>query len=372
VSFGARACINLGAIQQNFQLVRKRVPGARVMAVIKANAYGHGLVAVANSLQDADCLAVARLSEAISIRKAGIDKPIALLGGVFSADEIDQAIDLKLQICVHNSEQITWLERHGAASVEVWVKIDTGMNRLGFRPETAATVIARLTNCRAVSDVRLMTHLANADDRQDSTTKTQIETFQLIADNFAGEVSIANSAGVLGWSEELEIFADIRNAGRLWIRPGLALYGISPFPGQSGADLGLKPVMQLVAHLVAVKQLRSGERVGYGGAWQAQQDTRIGVICAGYGDGYSRHIAGGTPVLVNGRRVPVIGRISMDLCSVDLGADATDQVGDTVVLWGEGLPVEEIAEHAGAIPYELVCGITHREESVRKNATVRH
>jgi alanine racemase len=371
VSFGARACINLGAIQQNFQLIKNQVPGARVMAVIKANAYGHGLIAVASSLQDADCLAVARLSEAINIRHAGIDKPVALLGGVFSANEIDQAIDLQLQICVHTEEQITWLERHGSAKVEVWAKIDTGMNRLGFRPESAATVIARLRNCPAVSDVHLMTHLANADDRQDSTTKTQIEAFRVIADDFSGEVSIANSAGVLGWSEEFEVFADLRKAGRLWIRPGLALYGISPFPGQCGAELGLSPAMQFEAHLIAVRDISTGERVGYGGTWQAQEDTRIGVISAGYGDGYSRHIASGTPVLINGRRVPVVGRVSMDYCTVDLGADATDHVGDTVVLWGEGLPVEEIAEYAAAIPYELVCGVMNRENSVRKNAAVR-
>jgi len=367
VSFGARACINLGAISKNFQIIANAAPGARVMAVIKANAYGHGLIAVAKSLQDADCLAVARLAEAISIRQAGIDTPIALLGGVFSADEIDQAIDLQLQICIHTEEQIAWLERRGSANIEVWAKIDTGMNRLGFHTETAATVIGRLGNCAAVSDVRLMTHLANADDRQDATTKKQIESFRVFTDNFAGEVSIANSAGVLGWSEELEVFADIRDAGRLWIRPGLALYGISPFAGQSGAELGLLPAMQFEAHLIAVKNLRAGERVGYGGVWQAQQSTRIGVISAGYGDGYSRHIASGTPVLVNGRRVPVIGRVSMDLCSVDLGAGATDQVGDTVVLWGEDLPVEEIAEYAAAIPYELVCGVTSREKSVLRN-----
>ncbi|RLA34355.1 MAG: alanine racemase [Gammaproteobacteria bacterium] len=364
MSFGARACINLGAIQQNFQLISKKAPGARVMAVIKANAYGHGLTDVAKSLPDADCLAVARLSEAIEIRQAGIDKPIALLGGVFSADEIDQVIDLQLQICVHSEEQITWLEKQGSANIVVWAKIDTGMNRLGFRPNIAAAVIARLRNCAAVGDVRLMTHLANADDRQDSTTKTQIESFRTLASNFAGKVSIANSAGVLGWSEELEIFADIREAGRLWIRPGLALYGISPFPGQCGADLGLNPAMQFEAHLIAIKQLGKGERVGYGGSWEAQQDTLLGVVSAGYGDGYSRHIESGTPVLINGRRVPVTGRISMDLCSVDLGTGATDQVGDTVVLWGDELPVEEIAEHAGTIPYELVCGITNREKSV--------
>ena len=367
MSFGARACISCGAIQKNFQLIKNQEPGARVMAVIKANAYGHGLIAVAASLEGADCLAVARLSEAIKIRHAGIDKPVALLGGVFSTNEIDQAIDLQLQICVHTEEQVALLEQHGPANLQVWAKVDTGMNRLGFHPESTATVIDRLRNCSAVSDVRLMTHLANADDRQDSTTKTQIEAFRVIADDFAGEVSIANSTGVLGWSEEFEVFADLRNAGRLWIRPGLALYGISPFPGQCGAELGLSPAMQFEAHLIAVKDINTGERVGYGGTWQAQQDTRIGVISAGYGDGYSRHIASGTPILINGRRVPVVGRISMDLCSVDLGADATDEVGDTVVLWGEGLPVEEIAEHAAAIPYELVCGVMNREAGELKN-----
>lgn len=364
MSFGARACINLGAIRQNFHHITKQAPGARVMAVIKANAYGHGLLDVADSLHDAECLAVARLSEAIQLRQAGIDKPIALLSGAFSADDMDQAINLQLQICVHAEEQITWLEKHGAADAVVWAKIDTGMHRLGFRPDIAAGVIARLRSCAAVGDVRLMTHLANADDLQDSTTKAQIDAFRAITNDFSGDVSVANSAGLLGWPEELEAFADIREAGRLWIRPGLVLYGISPFPGQCGVDLGLDPAMQFEAHLIAVKQLRKGERVGYGGTWEAQQDTVLGVVSAGYGDGYSRHIESGTPILINGRRVPVTGRISMDLCSIDLGAGATDQVGDSVILWGEDLPVEEIAEHAGTIPYQLVCGITNREKSV--------
>jgi len=363
VSFGARACIKLGAIRHNFQFIRNQAPGARVMAVIKANAYGHGLVEVAKCLGDADCLAVARLAEAIELRNAGVDKPIALLGGVFSAGDIDSAIDLQLQICVHADEQITWLEKHGPADAVVWVKIDTGMHRLGFRPDAAATVIERLGSCAAVDNVRLMTHLANADDLLDATTKTHIRAFRALANDFAGAVSIANSAGVLGWSRELAVFADFCDAGRLWIRPGLALYGISPFPGQRGVDFGLHPAMQFETRLIAVKHLKKGERVGYGGTWQAQQDTLTGVISAGYGDGYSRHIASGTPVLINVRRVPVIGRISMDLCSVGLGVDATEQVGDSVVLWGVDLPVEEIAEHAGTIAYELVCGITNREES---------
>jgi alanine racemase len=366
VSFGARACINLGAIRQNFQHIVKQAPGARVMAVIKANAYGHGLIDVANSLADAECLAVARLSEAIELRQAGVGKPIVLLGGAFSADDMDQAINLQLQICVHAEEQISWLEKHGPADTVVWAKIDTGMNRLGFRPDIAAEVIARLRNCAAVGDVRLMTHLANADNLQDATTKVQIDAFRAITNDFSGDVSVANSAGLLGWSEELEAFADIREAGRLWVRPGLVLYGISPFPGQCGVDLGLKPAMQFEAHLIAVKPLRKGERVGYGGTWEAQQDTVLGVVSAGYGDGYSRHIESGTPVLINGRRAPVTGRISMDLCSIDLGAGATDQVGDSVILWGENLPVEVIAEHARTIPYELVCGVTNREKSVLK------
>lgn len=364
MSFGARALIRLGAIRHNFHAIKTRAPGARVMAVIKANAYGHGLLPVARCLADADCLAVARLTEATDLRDAGIDTPIALLGGVFSETDLDQAIALDLQLGVHNESQIDWLERFGEAEATVWLKIDTGMNRLGFRPHEAPNLISRLQNCAAVGELRVLTHLANADHMQDDTTASQIGKFRKIVDAFDGHISIANSPGILGWRKDLEAFARHCSDGKLWVRPGLALYGISPFPGQCGADFGLEPAMRFTSRLIVIRPIRKGEAVGYGGTWRAGHDTVLGMVAAGYGDGYSRFIPAGTPVMVNGRRVQIAGLVSMDLTAVDLGPDAKDQIGDSVLLWGDELPVEEVAGHAGTIPYQLVCGISNREKSV--------
>jgi alanine racemase len=332
------------------------------MAVIKANAYGHGMIPIANSLADADCLAVARLAEAKVLRRAGVEQPIALLGGVLSRQDLAEAQSLELQLGVHDEQQIRWLEEQTDATAVVWLKIDTGMNRLGIHPADAADAMARLGHC--VQDLRVMTHFSSADDPGVPTTTEQLARFLPLIEDFDGDVSVANSAGVLAWAETLEQLGGVRSQGRLWIRPGLALYGISPFAGGTGSDLGLEPAMQFEATLMSVKKLAAGERVGYGGSWQAERDTVMGVIAAGYGDGYSRYIPTGTPVLLNGRRVPVIGRVSMDLTTVDLGASAADQVGDRVILWGEGLPVEEVAEHAGTIPYQLVTGVSHRESPV--------
>ena len=364
MSFGARALIRLGAIRHNFQTIKECTPGARVMAVIKANAYGHGLLPVARCLDTADCFAVARLSEASDLRAAGIDMPIALLGGVFSEADLGKAMDLDLQLGVHTASQIEWLERFGQAHATIWLKIDTGMNRLGFRPHEAANLIERLNDCAAVSDLRVMTHFANADNVQDDTTASQIAQFGNIVEAFDGDISIANSPAIFAWQKDLEVFAAQRGNGRLWVRPGLALYGISPFADRCGADLGLTPAMRFESRLIAVKALRKGETVGYGGTWQSTRDTVLGIVAGGYGDGYSRFIPAGSPVIVNDRRVTIAGSVSMDLTTVDLGPAAIDQVGDSVLLWGDELPVEEVAKHAGTIPYQLVCGISNRESCV--------
>jgi len=364
VSFGARALIRLDAIRHNFQTIKERSHGAKLMAVIKANAYGHGVLPVARCLSGTDCFAVARLKEATDLRDAGIDTPIALLGGVFSERDLVTAIDLDVQLAVHTESQVAWLERFGQADATIWLKIDTGMNRLGFRPHEAPNLIERLQDCAAVGDLRLLTHLANADNVQDDTTASQIEYFRKIVSAFDGDISIANSAGILGWEKDLEVFAGQHGNGRLWVRPGLALYGISPLADQCGADLGLRPAMRFESRLIDVKALGKGASVGYGGTWQSERDTVLGIVAAGYGDGYSRFIPAGSPVIVNDRRVKIAGLVSMDLTAVDLGPAATDQVGDPVLLWGDELPVEEVARHAGTIPYQLVCGITNREESV--------
>lgn len=362
MSFGTRARVRLGAIQHNLKTIKSTAPGAKVMAVVKANAYGHGLIEVARSLADVDSLAVARLAEAQALRDAGIDTSITLLGGVLAAGDLSIANDLGISIGFHHERQIEWAEKSGQRLSSAWLKVDTGMGRLGFRPADVPDAIDRLR--RHVDQLGMLSHFASADDLQDSTTEGQLRAFVELTGQFDGAVSIANSAALLGWQEDLDVLDDCLAQGRLWIRPGLSLYGISPFPGKTGADLGLKAAMQLEASLLSVKRLNPGDRVGYGGTWQASNETTLGVIAGGYGDGYSRFIASGSPVLVNGRRVPVAGRISMDLTAVDLGPDATDSVGDPVVFWGDGLPVEEIAECAGTIPYQLICGVTHREPPI--------
>ena len=354
MTFGARALIRLGALKHNLSVIRGASPDAKIMAVIKANAYGHGMVTVAENVGDVDAFAVARLPEAIELHYAGVNKPIVLLAGVLSDEELVAAIAHRFEIVVHCPEQVDLLERCDSGKVVVWLKFDTGMNRLGFSAEDAEELIERLQNIPAVAELRLMSHLASADEQGNEETKEQLRLFESVVSGFSGAISVANSATALGWPAL---------AGDYWIRTGIALFGVSPFEGQTGADLGLEPVMQFEARLIARKPLQKGARVGYRGAYTAASDSVLGIISAGYGDGYTRHFKSGTPVLINGRKVPVIGNVSMDMIAVDLGENSTDTIGDIVTLWGPGLPVEEIAPWAGAIPYELVCGVMNREAS---------
>ncbi len=359
MTFGARARIRLSTFQHNLRIIKSKAPGTRVMAVIKANAYGHGMLQVAKALNTVDCFAVARVAEARALRSEEITTPIAVLGGALAPDDIVEAASLDVQLAVHDEQQLQWIEAGNEPFPVVWLKIDTGMNRLGIRPEMAADAIRRLR--ASVTDLRLMTHFSSADDVDSTATTDQLARFLPLVGGFDGDISVANSPGLFGWADSLEQLAQVRDNGRLWIRPGLALYGLSPFKGKCGADLGLKPAMQFESTLMSVKKLRAGDCVGYGGTWESVVDTTLGVIAAGYGDGYTRYLPTGTPVLVNRRRVPVIGRVSMDLTAVDLGPNASDKVGDPVILWGDDLPVEEIAERADTIPYQLVTGVTHRE-----------
>jgi len=364
MSFGARAIIRLGALRHNLARIRARLPDARVMAVVKANAYGHGLVEVARELRSVDAFAVARFQEAVAIRDAGLDNPVVLLSGVYSGAELAAAAESGFQPVVHSDEQLALLDAHRGRPATVWLKFDTGMTRLGFDPGAAPGLIARLDDHRAVAEVRLMTHLASADETENPVTDEQVRRFAAVTRGFDGDVSFANSPGLLGWQHCSEAREALGFSGELWIRPGVALYGISPFEDRTGRELGLEPVMQFEARVIAVKPLRRGARVGYKGTFTAADDSAVGIIAAGYGDGYTRHFRTGTPVLLNGRRVPVIGKVSMDMLAVDLGQEARDKPGDIAVLWGDGLPVEEVATYADAIPYELVCGIMNREPSV--------
>ncbi len=344
--------INTRALQHNFDIVRQHAPHAKIVAVVTANPSGHDLLTVARTLKDADAYAVARIEEALTLRSGGIVKPVIMLEGFFSADDLPVLAANNLQTAVHSWEQLEALERAELSQpVRAWMKLDTGMHRLGVRPEELPEFYGRLAACQnVVQPFNLMTHFSCADELDNPLTREQIDLFKQLANAHPGERALANSAGVLAWKEA---HAD-------WIRPGIMLYGISPFPDLVGADHGLQPVMTLKSNLIAVRTAKAGERVGYGAHWTTERDTRLGVVAMGYGDGYPRMAPNGTPVLINGRIVPTAGRVSMDMMTVDLGPEATDKVGDEVVLWGQGLPVEKVAQHIGTIPYELVLKLTPR------------
>ena len=347
-----RATVDAAALRHNLARVRATAPGARVMAVIKANAYGHGLVPAARALGLTDGFAVARLEEGLALRAAGLANPVLLLEGVFSPGQLAVAAQQRFDIMVHSFEQLELLEgRVDGGPLSAWLKVDTGMNRLGFRVEQFAAAWERLRRVPNVTpDPTLVTHLACADEVDDPRTSAQLRAFEEITAGRGGARSIANSAGLFAWPASR---AD-------WVRPGIALYGVSPFPAGTGRELGLRPAMTLRTRVIAVREVRSGETVGYGGTWRASRPTRIAVVAAGYGDGYPRGVGSGTPVLVGGHRAHVVGRVSMDMLTVDVTALPGVAPGDEVVLWGEDLPVEEIALHAGTIPYELICGVSQR------------
>lgn len=360
MSRAARAVIDLAALRHNYHQARIADPGAKQYAVIKANAYGHGMVPVAQALEDADGFAVASVEEALELRAAGIQQPILLLEGFFHYDELKTILQHNLDIVLHQSSQLTALEeatQHlklaspASKTLRAWLKVDTGMHRLGFSLEEVEAAWQRLKACSLVDDdICLMTHLANADDLEDDITRRQLELFATILSETNTACSIANSAGILGWPES---HSDID-------RPGIMLYGVSPFVHENGGLRELHPVMTLRSELIAVNHCRQGDALGYGGSWICPQDMPVGVVAMGYGDGYPRHAPNGTPVLVNGQRVPLVGRVSMDMICLDLRSQPEAKVGDTVVLWGSSLPAEEVAESAGTIAYELFCNVSMR------------
>ena len=346
-----RAVIDTGALRHNLETIRARAGGARILAVVKANAYGHGLVQTALALARADGFAVARLEEGITLREHGVSQPIVLLEGVFTAEQLREAARHELELVVHDALQVHLLEADAAGHrFRLWLKIDTGMNRLGFRPEQFPEALRRLKRLSAPPlEVRLMTHLARADDSPEMTRR-QLERFSEAIRGRACGTSIANSAGVLGGMP----------VGGEWVRPGLALYGASPFADCAAEDLDLRPAMTLTTSVIAVRFVPRGETVGYGSAWRAERDSRIAIAAAGYGDGLPRGLPNGTPVLVDGRRAPLCGRVSMDMIAVDVTELGPVAVGTPVVLWGEGLAVEEVARWAGTVAYELLCGVSQR------------
>jgi alanine racemase len=356
----ARALINPEALRHNFSRVRTLAPLAKVMAVVKADGYGHGLVWTARTLREADAYGVASVEDGVRLREAAIQQPIVLLEGFFSPEELPELVRHRLDTVVHHESQLWDLDhvRKLDEPIDVWIKIDTGMHRIGFEPDQVAEVARRLKTCMAAGRVRLMSHFPTADNRFDAQTPQQIKRFDELTAILNAERTLANSAGVVNWpSSHFD-----------WVRPGIMLYGASPTIGLSAEELNLRPVMTLTSELIAVNARRKGDAVGYGGDWVCPEDMPVGVVAIGYGDGYPRHAPAGTPVLIHGARVPVIGRVSMDMVTVDLRELPDAKIGDPATLWGEGLPVDEIAQRCGTISYELLCCVTARVPRVEHSA----
>jgi alanine racemase len=344
------ATVDLAALRHNLGVARSLAPGSKIMAAIKADAYGHGAIAVARALGDADAFAVACLEEALVLREGGIDRPIVLLEGILSGAEAEEAAEERLQVVVHDHWQLLLLDALGSRPVSVWLKLDSGMHRLGF-PLTETAALHRFVQARPHWEFcGWITHLACADETANSFTQQQILAFNQALGDLPGPRSIANSAGLIAWPQ----------ARVDWVRPGLMLYGASPLPERSAADLGLKPAMRVESRLIAIHEFAEGEGIGYGQSYRCPENMNVGVVAVGYADGVHRALPSGTPVLIHGMRVPMVGRVSMDMITVDLRNAPKARIGDAVRLWGEGLPVEEIAARAGTLAYELMCGLTQR------------
>lgn len=350
------ASIDLAALTNNLEVARAHAAHAKVFAVVKANAYGHGLIRAAGALRAADGFAVLEFDAALKLRAAGYAQRIVLLEGFFDRAEAVEGAARRIAAVVHDPEQLRLLDGLPAGTrLDVLLKINSGMNRLGFKPDAVRAAYARLQDMPGVGKVTLMSHFADADGA--SGVAWQMETFDQAVSGIAAPRSLANSAAVLRYPET---HFD-------WVRPGILLYGSSPFAGVSAASLGLKPVMTLTSELIAVNDLKPGDTVGYGGLFRAEKPMRIGVVACGYADGYPRHAPSGTPVRVHGVMTGTVGRVSMDMLCVDITAIPAARVGSPVVLWGEGNPVDDVAQAAGTVSYELLCALAARVPVMEKN-----
>lgn len=348
-----KATVRLGAITHNLEVARRFAPAAKIMAVIKANAYGHGAIEVARALQAAvPAFAVAFFDEAVQLRDAGISRPILVLQGTTGLADVAEAAAKDFWLMLHSRQQVDRvLCSDMTKPVQVWVKADTGMHRLGFALTELDNICEELSASPNVQqEVVLCTHLACADDLANPMTRQQVNQLRAYAAKRSLPLSIANSAAIMCWPE----------SHAEWNRPGYMLYGNSPFGYSGGHTADLVPAMTMASEIMAIREISPGDGVGYGLNWLAQRHSRIGTISIGYADGYPRHAPSGTPVLVNGQRVPLAGRVSMDMISVDLTDLDKVKIGDPVELWGEGLSVDEVAARAGTIAYEILAGLTGR------------
>ena len=365
----AIATINSAALRHNIQLIKSFAPNQKLLAMIKANAYGQGLLPAAHILADqVDGFGVARLREALEIQETGYTGKILLVEGFFDREELLKTLSRRFDSVIHCYEQLELLEQVAKEweeeqqkgfwkrktkiyfPINVWLKIDTGMHRLGVHPEQVDEFYQRLKKCPLVESISFVSHFSRADELDCGYTEKQISTFEQATQSYPEhDRSISASSGILYWKQ----------AHYEWVRPGIIMHGISPHY-EPITHLGFQPVMTLSSSLIAVRTHKAGEPVGYGGTWVSQKETKLGVIAMGYGDGYPRNAPEGTPVLINGRKVPIVGRVSMDMLTVDLGANSQDKVGDEAIFWGKDLLIEEVAKHIGVISYELITKLTPR------------
>ena len=344
-----RATIRASALAHNCMVAKAYAAGAKLWAVVKANAYGHGLERAARALDAADGYAVLDFQEAARLRLAGVKKPILMLEGFFKPGDVPLLNKYSLTPVIHNPEQVEMLKRTElAAEIDVYVKANSGMNRLGFTVDSLRPAYNAIRMHRQVRNVTLMTHFADADGS--GGIKAQLDWFNEMTKEFGAPRSLANSAALIRYPET--------RTG--WVRPGIMLYGCSPFADRSAESLDLKPAMTLATEIIATQSLAPGERLGYGFSYEAVGDLSIGIVACGYADGYPRHAPTGTPVLVNGKRTRIVGRVSMDMICVDITDIPEAYIGTPVTMWGEGLPADEVAASAGTLSYELLTKLTAR------------
>jgi alanine racemase len=352
------ATIDLSAMRHNLNVARNCAPDSKVWAVVKANAYGHGLARGMRAFSDADGLALIEVDAAVRLREMGWQKPVLLLEGFFGQEDLSIVTEHRLQVAIHCAEQIEMIERADLAlPIDVHLKMNSGMNRLGFKPEVYRDAYARLKAIPVIRNISLMMHFANADDADNLwlPMPEQVRRFRAETGDLPGERSLANSAANLMYPE---VAAD-------WVRPGIMLYGGTP-GGRSADAFGLRAAMTLESEVIGVQQIAAGDAVGYGSRFIAARPMKIGVVACGYADGYPRHAPNGTPVVVDNHRTGIAGSVSMDMIAVDLTDIPNARVGSKVTLWGDGLPIDEVATAAGTIGYELMCALAPRVRVVER------
>ena len=355
-----KATINHQALLTNLNHIKKIANQSKVMSVLKANAYGHNLLDVAKTLNSSDGFAVLSINEAIQLRENNFKQTILLLEGFFDKDEVNIASELRVNVTVHNQRQIELINKAKPSfPINIHLKVNTGMNRLGFMPDEINYLLESLNSNPYIEDIVLMTHFSTADEKEG--IEKQLGIFNLISDNYNYSASVANSAAIIRYPES-----------RLdWVRPGIMLYGLSPFKDKTAKELELIPAMTLMSEIIAVQNIKAGSSVGYGLDFKANKDMRIGIVACGYADGYPRHAKNGTPVAIDGYLSSLVGRVSMDMLYVDLTKIPSANIGSKVELWGEKVSVDSVAQFSGTVGYELICAISASQRVPLRNINAK-